>query len=766
MPDSKPAEFPSENLSSEGVNHKRDHWIAEVHMRKSLVVSALVSAYGMLGVLGAAEAAELGALTVYSNVGEPFEAKLDVRDVDPRVEPLLVRLAPASVYQRVGKTAQVDTNDLTLELESKSPYVVRIKGKSAVSSQRFPLIVELSEAGRISAKLYTVELREGAPAAQKTAQTTPQTKTAAPAVNESTQVGARTAANMSTVPSASSSTVPSAVPSATGRTATTSTAGTVPSASPSANTIKVQSTTSSTSAAEAAARKRLEAVHEDNAKRESAAATAAKAAAAPAATAATKPAAKQTSGAVTLPLNPADYNLDSPFEVRQGMTMWSIAKLYKDRYPKATMDQLLVGFVRANPKAYDGGRVNGVKVGAKLRAPKASDVESIPVDDAWALVRVNPNADATKAPSRKTLERARTQMKKQAPALAAQVNARVAEEKAAVAEKAAAAKKAAEKAAAEKAAEEKAAQEKAAAAAAAAATAAASSTPAAATPAADPLAKTLESSGQGAEGVANESNTSGTASVGDSATSETASADAAPQTADTAPADAEQPATEAAIEDAEHSSSSALWVGIIIVLLVLIGGAALFLKGRNRRRRDEQALRTVRFMRAEPASAEQLKGSSQMVQNRMEADKAAARGFGSVEKKAEPSLGAHAQFEKRPAAPTSAPMPSAPAAFGQAPAAASAAQAAPAESVSDTNAAKDTAEAHPFNVASAYVAEEGAVAAPDINSVKLTNAQNWINIKAYEKAMMLLKEVELAGNPQQKTLARELIEKINAESRQ
>ena len=95
-------------------------------MRKSLVVSALVSAYGMLGVLGAAEAAELGALTVYSNVGEPFEAKLDVRDVDPRVEPLLVRLAPASVYQRVGKTAQVDTNDLTLELESKSPYVVRL----------------------------------------------------------------------------------------------------------------------------------------------------------------------------------------------------------------------------------------------------------------------------------------------------------------------------------------------------------------------------------------------------------------------------------------------------------------------------------------------------------------------------------------------------------------------------------------------------------------------------------------------------------------
>ena len=173
-------------------------------------------------------------------------------------------------------------------------------------------------------------------------------------------------------------------------------------------------------------------------------------------------------------------------------------------------------------------------------------------------------------------------------------------------------------------------------------------------------------------------------------------------------------------------------------------------------------------MRAEPASAEQLKGSSQMVQNRMEADKAAARGFGSVEKKTEPSLGAHAQFEKRPAAPTSAPMPSAPAAFGQAPAATATTPAAAAESVSEGNAVNNgnnAAEAHPFNVASAYVAEEGAAAAT-LDRVLLTNAQNWINIKAYEKAMMLLKEVELAGNPQQKTLARELIEKINAELRQ
>ena len=62
-------------------------------MRKSLVVSALASAYAVLGAMSVASAAELGALTVYSNSGEPFDARLQVRDVDPKVEPLLVRLA-------------------------------------------------------------------------------------------------------------------------------------------------------------------------------------------------------------------------------------------------------------------------------------------------------------------------------------------------------------------------------------------------------------------------------------------------------------------------------------------------------------------------------------------------------------------------------------------------------------------------------------------------------------------------------------------------
>ena len=69
---------------------------------------------------------------------------------------------------------------------------------------------------------------------------------------------------------------------------------------------------------------------------------------------AAKPAAKTSAaGPVKLPLNPADYDLDQPFLVRDGMTMWSIATLYRPRYPQASMDQILVAFVRAEPQSFE-----------------------------------------------------------------------------------------------------------------------------------------------------------------------------------------------------------------------------------------------------------------------------------------------------------------------------------------------------------------------------------------------------------------------------
>ena len=672
-------------------------------MRKTFLAAALVSAFG------AASAAELGALTVYSNVGEPLEAKLEVRDVNPKVEPLLVRLAPSSVYQRVGKDSKVNTRDLTLELESKSPYVVRINGKNPISAKEFPLIVELSEAGRISAKLYTVQLREGTSAAKTDSASSDRT---AQAVQKAGTVPSASGA----VPSAAAVPAAASVPSVSQKSVTsrsvervdasTPAAPRTASAAPAANR-QVPAASASAASAEAAAQRELEKVR---------AASAAKHQSAPLASAQTS----KSSGSVTLPLDPADYNLDEPFEVRQGMTMWSIAKLYKPRYPQATMDQLLVAFVRDNPRAYDAGRVNGVKVGATLRAPKASTVEKIPVDDAWALVRVNPNANATKAPAGRDLKRARMQIKKQAPALVAQVNARM-EREAKSAQERREAKLAAERERQERlAAQKKAEEERAAAAAAAAASSGAaipSQTSAETPAAADPLAQTIAATSSAP--AAQDSSVQSQQPVESSAAVEEKNE----QPSEPAP-EQEAPAQP---EQAEEESSNGMLIGIIIALLAVVGAAVVFLKVRNRRLRDEAALRTVRFMRSEPSSDEQIKGSAQMVQNRMEADRAAARGF------------------NRPAAEKPLTQPQAP----QEPSFVSA-NAAPR---SDST----------LNVAAAYVADDETAPVPDVLDVKLTNARNYIDVGAYDQAMRLLNEVDLAGNPSQKAQARTLIEQIRAQ---
>ena len=138
-------------------------------------------------------------------------------------------------------------------------------------------------------------------------------------------------------------------------------------------------------------------------------------------------------------------------------------------------------------------------------------------------------------------------------------------------------------------------------------------------------------------------------------------------------------------------------------------------------------MRTVRFMRSEPSSDEQIKGSAQMVQNRMEADRAAARGF------------------NRPAAEKPLTQPLAP----QEP------------SFVSANAAPRSDSA--LNVAAAYVADDETAPVPDVLDVKLTNARNYIDVGAYDQAMRLLNEVDLAGNPSQKAQARTLIEQIRAQ---
>lgn len=664
-------------------------------MSESITLKKTLVAAAAAAVAGGAWAAELGSLMVFSAVGEPLQAQITIRDVDPKAEDLRVRLAPETTYRRVGKEVKLSLSDIKLTLVKKDPYTVAIKGAKAVDTDKFPLIVELSDAGKLSAKLYEVQLktRAAVPAAQEKPAGEPAPQTAAPAPK------------------------PAAVPSA--------------SAVPSTRTAAAPKTPEP---------KYVPPVREPVQSEEPAAEVKkpVQKASRPAGT----PAAR--TGAVRLPLNPADYDLDKPFVVREGMTMWSIATLYRPRYPKASMDQILVAFVRANPNAYEKGRVNGVKVGSTLTAPLADEVASVGLDEAWALVRVAPNADARKAPSRNVLERAQNRMKKASPALWRQWQA---EQK-----KAAPAPKPAPD------------PETPAAVTAPAAAAAAAPAPAAAAPepkaapeekapaAADPLASTLAQAEAAHEAKVN----AGEASAPQTETSAPAEpAKAEPEKTEPAAQGTPVPAMPAVTEEPQDGGSGGFlgWLaGILVVLAAAAGGAWYRMKSRAAgARRREENLGVVKFRKAESATNEQLQASKEMVERRLESERATER-MQQPQKPAEriePSLGG-----LKPQTPEKTPAP---------------------------EAAEKPREG--FNVASAYVGDEAKEAEPqpqapapvpaaepqpEITSAellagKLITARTYIGVGAYPEAKRVLHEVMLAGTQEQRRQASELLAKISRE---
>ena len=632
-----------------------------INFKKTLVAAAVTA------MAGGAIAAELGSLMVFSAVGEPLEAELTIRDVDPTADQLMVRLAPASTYRRVGKEVALSLNDISLTLLRKDPYTVKIKGQQAVDAAQFPLIVELSDAGKISAKLYEVRLQNRtastAPRQEKVEKSSTQTEIASAAAKQPAVEPA-----VKTAPvSSDSSVVPSAV---------------VP----------------SSKTAAAAAPAPAPAVRETP-----------RSASVPAADqkpmrAAAKPESGVSAGAsVKLPLNPADYDLDKPLLVRNGMTMWSIATLYRPRYPEASMDQILVAFVRANPNAYERGRVNGVRVGSRLHAPLADEVASVPLDEAWALVRVAPNADARKAPSKKVLQRAHARMQKEAPALWRKWKAENPQPKPVVKPAVAAETKPLPKA-------EPAALKH-------------ENKPAA--PAVDPLAATIAKADAEHDAKLQVEATPAPQSSEPQVSPE-------PAATETQAAAEPTPVPEMpAVQDKPEESSGGFW-GVIVGILVVLGGAAgglwYWMKQKGaKRRREEENMGVVRFRKAEAANPEQLQGTQEMLERRLESERATQRMQQAEQQngaRIEPALGEIAQ--------QSAAQPS------------------------------------PFNVATAYVGEEaqttpaepGVAPTAETLSGKLITARTYIGVGAYAEAERVLHEVLLAGNEQQRRQANELLAQV------
>ncbi len=718
-------------------------------MCKSIFALAALFAVGGVG------AAELGALTVYSATGEPFDAKLTLRDVDAGAQ-IRVRQASASTYVRVGRKAETALQSLTVTRESGSPYALRLQSKTAVNNAVFPLILELSEAGKLSAKLYEIKLREteGPSASTSPRQETAPGQSAAP----SAPVVAPTKAD-STVPSASvvpsASAVFSAASSQTTAPAVPGAMGTVSAAELAAGVPAVENKPvkahRSVPLTPTKVESKTEPVRVESTK---------SAAAAPVRSAE----ASAKADPVKLPLNPVDYDLDKPFVVREGMTMWSIAMLYRPRYPQATMDQILVAFVRANPHAYEAGRVNGVIPGSTLTAPLVGDVDAVGLDEAWALVRVNVRADAGKAPSKKDLQTARIRMKKEAPSLYRKVQADIAREQAQEKEAVAQRIKASRQDVKPK------------------------------TSKVDPLAETIAASELPAQPQA---------PVAESVPEPQSAPEPvkAEKPAVTAPEAKTEPA--AVPVKAEEKSGMTGWlVAFILAALAVLAGVVCFFKRRNeaKRRKELEKVRLskVVLMKSEPASDEQLKGIEEMSKRRFESDQAARRGFTPKADRVPPEIKTMMPAEKNvQGEATALSVPQAEVHETQTAAPIGVQTAAPAESETPASESVQTVVAQPESHVQLFVqppmqasvqtdpwrdsapAEPVQPAAPAIQPVaptaepyaqgfiapsecerKLSAARTYINVGGYMQAMRLLREVESAGRDDQCERARAMIAEI------
>ena len=603
--------------------------------------AALLTAAGLS--IGAASAAELGTLSVSSRLNEPLAAKLTVNDVNEASQPLVLRLASDAVYAKVGRQPIPADLGVKLTLASRNPWVVSITSEKPVTVEDMPIIVEMSEAGKLSAKFYRVKL-EKAPAAGATAPKTALVKL------PSAQSAAKTA---------------SALPSAEKTTA--------------AKTVVKAQTVAKTPVKTVEAKK-----------------------------AAAKP--------VTGDLYDLD-DLSRPVIVRSGMTMWSIAKMYQPRYEGARTEEVLVALVRANPKSFEGGRVTGVKNGARLVPPSEKLVKSVGTDTAWCLVHVTPNADARKNPSAAAMAKAHARMDKQ----------RIVYEKTKPAAKAVPVVKAPEPAAVP--------------------------APKPAVEPAEPDNKpvTLPMPTEGVRPVVTEAPLEekpaepAAAPVETPAPVVTSEVNVKPKEADlTVTTTTTNIRTEELPKPAEEGGLGWLWA----LLAVIAAGAGGFFVWRRKKEKEafERTAQAVRFMRPEPTTAEQVKGMDKLFANRLAADAAAAKGF---EKPAssQPDVAA----EPRVAVPTA--TPTAPAAAMPEPSVAA--------PVPTPMALSEPEAPKAFTIrSSADGTAQFEVAAADEAMKRLEAARAKIAAGLPDEAIPLLKEAELLGNADEKAAAQRLLDTV------
>ncbi len=269
-------------------------------------------------------AANLGSLSLVSRLGEPFDARLVVRDVK-KGEAVEVALGDAGYYQRIGKTAAPEVTSFRILQELDNKGRLRIVSDEPLQLESFPLILVLKSDEKLQAKVYNIKL--AAPRSVKKDEPKP----AVVSVEHKEKV-------------------PEVIQSAK---------------APEPKKPETKLTLSKVPAAQAK-----------------------------------KPETKVVSEVKKAPnvtkkeVKPVKAH--PPIRVKKGMTTWSIARSVRGDFPGASIERIIVAFVRANPKAFNQGMISGLRRGARLNVPTPDEVYSISEEEARAIVNHKPAISALK----------------------------------------------------------------------------------------------------------------------------------------------------------------------------------------------------------------------------------------------------------------------------------------------------------------------------------------------------------------------------------
>ena len=280
-------------------------------------VSRLALAGLTLAMFATAHAAGLGRLAVHSALGQPLDAQVDIpTDPSDDVGTLQVRLASPNEFKEAGIDYNAALATLHLHLGSgPDGMVLHLTSARPVNEPYLDLLLELSWSGGRVVREYTILLDP-------------------PALREAPQIVAPTAVNPPAMEGSAPAATAPAVPAAPAAAAPATTTAPAPSASTS---VPASAPTSAPPAANPVV-------------------------AAPAPAPAVQAAAAAAPGPARV-------------RVHAGDTLTAIAADH--RVGGASLDQMMVAMLQANPSAFLGGNVNRLRAGRTLEIPSAVAVQQV-----------------------------------------------------------------------------------------------------------------------------------------------------------------------------------------------------------------------------------------------------------------------------------------------------------------------------------------------------------------------------------------------------